>query len=374
MKEEDSPLLIRRYRDEDKQAIGFLYSQVFRQTCPARVRAPMGLAVPEQPRVRSRGAAHVGGRPGRSRGRLPRVVSSPIKVLEEETVLRLPCDLMVSAEVRGLGVGKRLILEYIANEDLIVNALGYTPAAAGLYRRLGYRAVDAEPLRLRPRNRDPYSVDLLERRLGEGGLSGLALRIAGLMGAILTPGLRLTNMLATPDRTGGFEVRRCTRAGDDFDELWRRVSPAFPIAAVRDRRWVQWRFLDDPCFDDRLFCAFDEHEVMCGYVAVRASTKRGVRIGRILDMFCDPASAPLVESLLAAGSRQLESAGVDLITCLGHLPGFHQAISKYCYLTPKRLQKPALLIWKGDEGLAEKIYDPRLWHLTHADGDDGFSP
>jgi hypothetical protein len=49
-------------------------------------------------------------------------------------------------------------------------------------------------------------------------------------------------------------------------------------------------------------------------------------------------------------------------------------IARFCYLTPRRLQKPALLLWKGDAALASDIYDPGNWHLTHADGDDGFSP
>jgi hypothetical protein len=199
-------------------------------------------------------------------------------------------------------------------------------------------------------------------------------RVAELLGGILNIGLRTLNGARKPRISDRFEIRRCTATDETFDTLWQRLSPAFPISAVRDRRWVQWRFLEDPSFEHSLLCAYDQEAKLVGYVDVRISERRGLRFGRILDVFCDPGKTELAESLLAAGAARLEGEGVDVITCLGHLGGIRQVIAKYCYLTPRRLQRPAMFMWKGEPGLVDRIYDSKRWHLTHADGDDGFSP
>ncbi len=296
------------------------------------------------------------------------------KVFEEEAVIRLPCDLMVSTSARGQGVGEKLIRAYIDSEDLIVNALGYSPASGRMFQRLGYREVDAERLRMRPCDLRPIIRDVLSRRSRWRATKTFAPQIAGVVGGVLNPGLWVVNRVMMPACSTEYDIRECTEADAGFDDLWRRVSPAFPIAAVRDRRWIQWRFLDDPCFEHRLLCAFDKCGGLLGYVDVRVSKMRGLRVGRILDLYCDPSALHLAESLLSAGAGRLEAAGVDMITCLGHLPGLQQVIAKYCYFTPERLQTPALFIWKGENALASAVFDQEKWHLTHADGDDGFSP
>jgi predicted N-acetyltransferase YhbS len=296
------------------------------------------------------------------------------KVFDKEVIIRLPCDLMVSSAARGRRVGEKLIRAYIETEELILNALAYSPAAGRLYYRLGYREVDAERLRMRPYDLRPTLRDVLSRRLSRRACRVLTRPIASVVGGILNLGFGVINRVMVPAHSDEFDVRPCAVADAGFDELWKRISPAFPITAVRDSRWVQWRFLDDPSFEHRLLCAFDQQRGLVGYVDVRISTKNGLRFGRILDLFCDPGAPDLAESLVAAGIRHLEAEGVDMITCLGHLSGLQRVIAKFCYLVPKRYQKPALIVWKGHEAMAGAVYDSDQWHLTHADGDDSFTP
>ena len=47
-------------------------------------------------------------------------------------VINCPCDLMVGEKARGHGLGKKIVLRYIADSDFLVNAFGYSPAAKQL--------------------------------------------------------------------------------------------------------------------------------------------------------------------------------------------------------------------------------------------------
>lgn len=63
-----------------------------------------------------------------------------------------------------------------------------------------------------------------------------------------------------------------------------------------------------------------------------------------------------------------------MITCLGLLPTIRNRVKRYLYLKPKKIGDPALLYWKGDNKLKKIVYNENNWHLSHADGDEGFAP
>ena len=41
-------------------------------------------------------------------------------------------------------------------------------------------------------------------------------------------------------------LEQVSAAGDAFDDLWRTVEPGWALSTIRDRRWVDWRFLKSP--------------------------------------------------------------------------------------------------------------------------------
>jgi hypothetical protein len=44
----------------------------------------------------------------------------------------------------------------------------------------------------------------------------------------------------------GLEVRRVHEAGPAFDRLWERLAPQLRICGMRDAKWLEWRYLDNP--------------------------------------------------------------------------------------------------------------------------------
>lgn len=365
---------IRTFQASDRKAVEYLYREVFGDGAMRLFAARWDWQFHDNPACVSLGPVMWVAEVNEKLVGFLASFTTRFKVFDDVAVLRLPCDLMVSSAVRGKGVGEQLIRAYIETEPRIANALGYSPPAGRMYHRLGYREVDAEPLMMRPYDLRPIFVDIAERRVRSGGLGTLASGVARGFGGLLNPGLRVLNRFRRAHPSARYRVRRCTVAGEDFDKLWRRLAPEFSIAAIRDRKWVQWRFLDDPLFDHALLTAYDDREELVGYVDVRTSDRRGIRFGRILDLFCDPRDSDLVRTLLAAGGTQLESEGVDVVTCLGHVTGIRGEIARYCYYRPSRLQRPAMFLIKGESSSDELAYEAAAWHLTHADGDDGFSP
>jgi hypothetical protein len=99
-----------------------------------------------------------------------------------------------------------------------------------------------------------------------------------------------------------------------------------------------------------------------------------MRMGRILDVFCSPESEAVVEALMHAALAKFRREGADAVSCFGLHPAIRKTVRRYLYLAPASRQSPALAVWNGEPALRDAVYDANNWHMSHADGDDGFSP
>jgi hypothetical protein len=143
---------------------------------------------------------------------------------------------------------------------------------------------------------------------------------------------------------------------------------------VRDRAWVEWRFLDDPIFADTVLAARDRRGALTGYLAFRVTARPDLRVGRILDLFAPPDDVATIDALLHRALELTRADRADLVSCVGLHPTIRRRVRRYLYVTPARLDRPAWFLWKGDPSLAGRVHDAGAWHLSHADSDIGFSP
>ena len=301
------------------------------------------------------------------------VASFPVrlKLGERETILRYPCDLMVSDRARGKRLGEKLIRAYIdCGDHELANALDYTPNAGRIYERLGYRAVPIKPFRMRPYNLPALAKAFLGDPAG-GGWRPAAMRRLGFAAlpalSVLTAAIRWRRR---PQRNASIRIDEAGSPGDEFDQLWRRLKGEFAIATVRDRAFVQWRY-SEPATAHRLFTASDASGPL-GYVAVNENLRRGLSVGRIMDLFVSPSRPDVATQLLAQALEVLEARRVDLISCLGLHPRIQPIVGRYLFVRPPMLQLPALMLWRGDPMLENTVYEPDAWHLSYSDGDEGF--
>jgi predicted N-acetyltransferase YhbS len=298
-----------------------------------------------------------------------------LHVAGEEVIIHHDCDLIVSPDTRRMGVGERLVRAYDECPNPLSNALAYAAANGRIRGRVGYRPVHAVPVYYRPLRMGPVLAFAAGSPTAPAPLRrppATWLRHAAALamnGAVLAAG-----RVRMPRPARGWTVESLTAARGEFDELWRRLRPHYPIAAVRDRRFVQWRFLDDPVFRHTVLLAREPGGRPAGYLALRVTPRDRLRMGRIMDLFCDPGSVLAVDALLHAALAQFRSASADVISCLGLRPELRRVVQRYLYVRPARLDHPAWMLWKGNGIARELVYDAAQWHLSYADSDIGFGP
>ncbi len=166
------------------------------------------------------------------------------------------------------------------------------------------------------------------------------------------------------DRTG-IRLEEVLQADARFDELWEKLSPRFHILAVRNRAWVQWRYLDMPAVEMHLVLATRQDHPL-GYIAFRIARDPGTVRAVILDCFTAPGDDLTVHTLLAHAVSVASSSHCRSLAALV-IPGsnlFHQ------------LRRNGF--WRGRHGFDFSIipYVPLSagvkagnWFLTGAEGD-----
>lgn len=295
-----------------------------------------------------------------------------LKVGDSERTIFLPCDLMVAKEARfGPNLGTRLMNGCVAASGGIGLSLAHSREAAKLFEKLGFEARTLGPIYMRPHHGAPLASRFLTEQRMPARLKKLPLPLLQkLASPLLTVAVRSLHLLHRPRRARGVEVREVAQFGAEFDDLWRTLSPAYPIVGVRDRAFLDWRLKRDPSTKHTVFEARTAAGLR-GYIAVCFAHARGVRFGRIMDLFCDPGEHAVIDALLRAGIDQLEAGDADVIATRGLHPAIRAPVKRFLYLSPPSAQFTARLLCQ-DPTLAPFMYDEANWHTCHADGDEDF--
>lgn len=164
---------------------------------------------------------------------------------------------------------------------------------------------------------------------------------------------------------GRFRLERVRRAGGQFDRLWERLSSAYGILAIRDRAWVQWRYLDMPGVEQQLILASREDQPL-GYIVFRIAQEAGMVRAAIVDCFVAPEDTVTLRALVSHAVDEVSGRGARSLAAL---------VMPDSPLCGQFLQAA---FWKGRHGFDFSVipYSSTIsdliaggWFVTGAEGD-----
>jgi hypothetical protein len=153
-----------------------------------------------------------------------------------------------------------------------------------------------------------------------------------------------------------------------FDSLWQRVAPKYKVITVRDRKYLNWRYLEAP-LPYKIYSA-EKDGSLEGYI-VLICIQEEVRRGRIIDMLVDSDQDEVAEMLIQSAVNHFLDKQVDAICCwmLAHWPSY-QIFKKKGFLarrTPYNLLVRTLQPLQGT--CEDHLMNASEWYLTEGDSD-----
>jgi hypothetical protein len=153
------------------------------------------------------------------------------------------------------------------------------------------------------------------------------------------------------------------------NDLWQRSKKDYPVIGVRDRRYLEWRFLCRPDVQYRLLEAFAGKK-MVGYLVLRSHIRKGRKIGYLVDYLVDGGIPGIMRALVRAAIASFRREGVGIIGCRATPLSYRQLFYRLGFF-PLPWMSPAHFHPRdaaGDEG-TRAFRNPSNWFLTMGDGD-----
>lgn len=362
-KRQAQPWTVRRYRDGDEISINLAFNAVFNDRRPLSewlwkfAHNPAG-------KLAMTAVAESNGTIIGQYASVPMLLKYGTEVIRADQ----PLDNFVSPDFQGMGLQQALFDFYIKNiwepeGSLLGIGFPNRPAYIVGKRWLNYK--------------DLFDLPTLHRRLT--WRVALQKRAPWLSGALVRLGQRLSwkwiegsAWLRKALHPGRISVEAVDRFDAGSDEFWERVKDSYAILGVRDRRVLNWRYVEKPGTSYCRLVACEKGETV-GFAVLRADDRDGARVGSIVDFLAipdDSAEDALIRGALARFSilradyiiaRFLESDRIYR-ALLRH--GFRRRADFPPVPVVFRLSRA------GRERLSESLLkDPAGWHLCMGDSD-----
>ena len=170
----------------------------------------------------------------------------------------------------------------------------------------------------------------------------------------------------------GLEIADISSFDDSFALFWDRVQHRSPIMVARDPAYLNWRFVDVPTREYKIFVARSVGQIR-GFIVLRVAPLGQFSAGLIVDLVVEASAEGRAAGCLLIDQAYSYSKDhdLDLVASLAlrHTDEFRLLRSRGFWVSPKFLQpQPFRLVVRcHDEESGRLAYDLRNWFVTMGD-------
>ena len=281
------------------------------------------------------------------------------------------CDWFVRPEHRDNQLSMRLSMR-LASERVLRFTWGSQTSGIARTRWLAANSPARQPFRALPSNRVQLTplakpIDwgyLAHRKTGRRWFAAGA----AVAGSLIRPVERLIHR---PKPVAGVTIVELTEFDQRFDQLWSRVQGDYAVVAIRDSRYLRWRFDARPDATYLRLAALRGSDLV-GYLVCRTATESdGATIGYLVDFLIENRSTDLFSLLLWHAEQNLLRHRVKAIVCTVASSPFREQLMRSGYHKFESGRAPGYFssaVNSTDPALL-RFADLRQWYFTMSDGD-----
>jgi len=187
----------------------------------------------------------------------------------------------------------------------------------GAYLAFGFPTAEAYPLHIKSGYLDICAVQTLFKPLNLRNLLEEYLThnkpLIGSLSAVAKLALKTIFRAQKPPKVEGLTITQLLQFDDRFNDFWKLISNDYNISIVRDKRYLNWRYMNMPNAKYTVYVAEKDNEV-CGYIVLDYKCQRQLFLGRILDIIAPRDQQNVIQHLISKAVEHFEQEKVDAIT------------------------------------------------------------
>jgi hypothetical protein len=202
---------------------------------------------------------------------------------------------------------------------------------------------------------------IVEKRLGRGLLAKTVSH--GVESAFKVLSIGKEKVQATSLRTN-----RVSAFDDRFDAFWNEISSFHGICIVRNKAYLNWKYLERPHLSFDVLLAEDGERIL-GYTVLLARAEDGFKKGLITEMVTHPARRDVMCFLLSQAVEHFKQIGVDYVECWTMKNGpCYKPLKRHGFLSSALFPKSTLIVRFDPSKIPEQLVKSSgQWYIALGD-------
>ena len=117
-----------------------------------------------------------------------------------------------------------------------------------------------------------------------------------------------------PPEVDGLTITKISSFDDRINDFWKEISNDHEIIVVRDKEYLNWRYVDVPDVEYTIYLAEEGGEI-CGYIVLKCVKEEGSASGYVIDIIAPLDRPEVIHSLLSKAIKYFKEERVDVIFC-----------------------------------------------------------
>ena len=172
-------------------------------------------------------------------------------------------------------------------------------------------------------------------------------------------------------KVDGLTITKISSFDERINDLWEKVSNDYKIIVVRDKEYLNWRYVDIPNVDYAIYLAEKEGQIL-GYTVLKCEKQQGLIFGRIFDLVVPLGQESIAHSLILKAIDFFKEEKADLV--LHRMIGdeaYCKTLRKSGFIYSRFVSRRARFIARPTTPKISEIFlrDPRHWFVQAGDSD-----
>ena len=161
------------------------------------------------------------------------------------------------------------------------------------------------------------------------------------------------------------KIRAVTSFDDRIDDFWKRASKFYDITVIRNRKYLNWRYVRKPNVKYAILLA-EKKEKNLGYIVLRCRNEKNLKLGYIVDVLAS--SADVAQLLFSKAIEHFKKENVDAMICFMLKNNVYYKILRFNNFVP--IESTWFVAMVDSSWLSEKfVRDYTSWYVTMGDTD-----
>ena len=172
-----------------------------------------------------------------------------------------------------------------------------------------------------------------------------------------------------PPEVDGLTITKISSFDDRINDFWKNISNDHETIVIRDKEYLNWRYVDVPNVDYTIYLAEEDEEIR-GYI-VFGCAKQDQLSGHIIDIITPLDRTEVIHSLLSKAVKHFKEEKVDVIFCKMVADKIlYKIFRKNGFISSRFIIKSEFIVRINSPKISEAyLKDKKKWFIQLGDSD-----